>query len=222
MADTPNRGRILLSQRPSKGKSDSGPVFEMIWQGGEFVSTDEIRIPRRTSLLGLTIGDVLNNGQESAIGYKWNDHIQLIDSAGKESWESPDRYGGSMLFWDAPWDDRGLVANKKYFPMRLVVWHDGVNQESQVIAVKNQDVARRKMDRLRKFTKAHIQSGSWDAFGLKPIWKTRPISGYIRDYAVGDFNNNGQQVLIAALVTSEGTTALTEAESRIIAYGLPD
>ena len=220
VADTPNRGRILLGQRPSRGKSDSGPVFEMIWQGGEYVSTDEIRIPRRTSLLGLTIGDVLNNGQESAIGYKWNDHIQLIDSAGKESWESPDRYGGSMLFWDAPWDDRGLVANKKYFPMRLVVWHDGVNQESQVIAVKNHDVTARKMD-YRMFTKTQIEAFSWDGLGLRPIWKTRTIKGFIQDYTVGDFDNDGQDELVAALVIKEGrVVVLTEAKSTIIAYDL--
>ncbi len=79
-----------------------------------------------------------------------------------------------------------------------------------------------KLEKFRKFTKTHIQSWAWDGFGLRPIWKTHQISGFIRDFAVGDFNNNGQPVLIAALVMSEGTTVLTDAKSRIIAYGLPD
>jgi len=222
IAGTPNRGRILLGQRPKKGSSDSGPIFEMIWQGGEYVFTDEIKTPRytHTSLLGLTIADVLNNGQESAIGYKGNDHIQIIDSAGKEVWESPDSYGGSMLFWDAPWDDRGQVANKKYFPMRLVVWQNRAAKENQVIAVKNYDVTDRKLE-YRMFTKTQIEAFTWDGLGLRPIWKTRIIKGYIQDYTVGDFDNDGQDELVAALVIKEGRgIVLTETKSTVIAYDL--
>ena len=220
VADTPNRGRVLLGQRPSRGNSDSGPIFEMIWTGGEYVPTDEIRTPRHTSLLGLTIGDVLNNGQENAIGYKGNDRIQIIDSAGKTIWDSPDQYGGSMLFWDAPWDDRGQVENRKYFPMRLVVWQNTANKENQVIAVKNHDITNRKME-YRKFTKTHIEAFTWDGLGLKPIWKTRSMSGYIQDYTVGDFDNDGNDELVVALVIKEGRVAvLTDAKSTILAYDL--
>jgi hypothetical protein len=106
--------------------------------------------------------------------------------------------------------------------MRIVVRKKSTANDSEVIAVKNHDIALGKTMVFRKYTKAQIQSWSWDGFGLKPIWKTRQISGYIRDFAVGNFNNDGQQVLIAALVTSEGTTVLTEAKSCILAYGLPD
>jgi TolB-like protein len=220
VADTPNRGRVLLGQRPRRGNSDSGPIFEMIWQGGEYVSSGEIKTPRHTSLLGLTIGDVLNNGQENAIGYKGNDRIQVLDSSGKAIWDSPDRYGGSMLFWDAPWDEPGMVENKKYFPMRLVVWQNMAQKESQVIAVKNHDVTNRKLE-YRKFTKTHIEAFTWDGLGLRPIWKTRTMRGYIQDYTVGDFDNDGNDELVAALVIKEGRVVLlTEAKSTIIAYDL--
>jgi len=220
VADTPNRGRVLLGQRPRRGNSDSGPIFEMIWQGGEYISSDEIKTPRHTSLLGLTIGDVLNNGQENAIGYKGNDHIQVIDSSGNTIWDSPDRYGGSMLFWDASWDDRGQVQNKKYFPMRLVVWQNRANKESQVIAVKNVDVTGRKVE-LRMFTKTHIEAFTWDGLGLRPVWKTRTMSRYIQDYTVGDFDNDGNDELVAALVIKEGkVVVVSEAKSTIIAYDL--
>ena len=220
VADTPNRGRVLLGQRPRKGSSDSGPIFEMIWQGGEYVPTDEIKTPRRTSLLGLTIGDVLNNDQEHAIGYKGNDHIQVIDSSGNTIWDSPDRFGGSMLFWIAPADDRGQVENKKYFPMRLVVWQNTAQKESQVIAVKNHDVTNRKLE-FRIFTKTHIEAFTWDGLGLRPIWKTRTMRGYIQDYTVGDFDNDGNDELVAALVIKEGRViVLSEAKSTIIAYNL--
>jgi TolB-like protein len=220
VADIPNRGRILLGQQPKRASSSSGPIFEMIWQGGQYVFSDEIKTPRHTSLLGLTIADVLNNGQAHAIGYKGNDHIQVIDSAGNTIWDSPDRYGGSMFYWNAPREEQGQVENKSYFPMRLVVWQNRAKKESEVIAVKNYDITGRKLA-YRQFTKTQIEAFTWDNLGLRPIWKTRTITGYIQDYTVGDFDNDGNDELVAALVIDEGRVAmLNETKSTLIAYEL--
>ena len=47
------------------------------------------------------------------------------------------------------------------------------------------------------------------------------MPGYISDWAVSDFDNDGQDELIAALVTKEGRVALvTQAKSSIIGYEL--
>ena len=220
VADTLGRGKILLGQRPRVTKSMSGPIFEMIWQGGEYIPSDEIKTPRLTSLLGLTIGDVLNSGRETAVGYKQNDHIQVFDSAGKTIWDSPDRYGGSMMYFDAPLNDRGQVVNKQYFPMRLVVWQNKAKKESAVIAVKNHDMAGGKLE-FRKFTKTHIEAFTWDGLDLAPSWKSRQMSGYIPDFTVGDFDNDGQDELVAALVIKGGQVVLfTEPKSTIIALQL--
>ena len=76
VANTPTRGKILLGQQPRLGKSFSGTISEMSWQNGEYVPTADIKTPRNTNLLGLTLGDVLNSDQETAIAYRANDHIQ--------------------------------------------------------------------------------------------------------------------------------------------------
>jgi len=220
VAITPNRGRVLLGQRPKKGSSNSGSIFEMTFQAGEYVPTDDIRTPRQTSLLGLTIGDVLNNGRESVIGYKEDDRIQILDSSGTQVWDSAERYGGSMLFWDAPWDYVGQVENKQYFPMRLALWHNRADDETQVIVIKNHDITGRKIA-ARIFTKTNIEAFTWDGLGLKPLWKTRTIRGHIQDYAVGDFDNDGQDEIVSGLVIKEGRVAMiSEPKSTIIAYDL--
>ena len=141
VTNTPTRGKILLGQRPRIGKSFSGTIFEMIWQNGEYVPTDEIKTSRNTNLLGMTIGDVLNSDQETAIAYRDNDHIRIIDPSGNALWDSPDRYGGSMMYYDAPLEDLGQVENKQYFPMRLVVWQNPAKKESEVMAAKNHDLS---------------------------------------------------------------------------------
>jgi hypothetical protein len=186
------------------------------------VPSDKIKARGSANVLGLTLGEVTNEGEEIAVAYNDLDYLQIFGPKGEVLWKVAERFGGSTLYYQRPRDNLGGVTNPKYFPMRVVVRKKKAENESEIIAVKNHDLAFGKMEMFRKFTKTHIQSWVWDGLGLKPVWKTYQISGFIRDYAVGDFNNNGQPVLIAALVTGEGRTVLTDAKSRIIAYGLPD
>jgi hypothetical protein len=52
----------------------------------------------------------------------------------------------------------------------------------------------------------HIECLAWDNLGLFPKWKTRKISGYISDYTVADFDNDGQDELVYAAVPKTGLT----------------
>ena len=106
--------------------------------------------------------------------------------------------------------------------MRLLVADTNADGDSEVIAVKNHEFARMKLERFRKFTNAHIEALTWDGLGLTTRWKTRKISGFIRDYAVGDFDNDGKIELIAAVILDEGRTVIiSEPQSTIIAYEMP-
>jgi hypothetical protein len=221
VADTPSRGKILLGQRPRTGKPSAGAIHEMRWQNREYVPTDPINTPRNTNLLGLTVGDVFNNGQETAVAYKEGDRIQIIDSSGKNLWDNRERFGGSMLYASIPWEYRGQVLNKWYYPLRLVVWHNKAKKESEVIAVQNHEVTSSTLEQFRYFSRTHIAGFTWDGVGLGPSWKTRQLTGYIQDFTVGDFDNDGQDELIAALILKEGRVAfITEAKSTIIGYEL--
>jgi TolB-like protein len=222
VADLAARGKILLGQRPKVNKPYSGTIFEMTWQNSAYEPENEIKTPRETSLIGFTLGDVLNNNQQAAVSYKTNDRICIIDLSGKVIWEGSERYGGSMVYYAGPKiDGKGgaRVENRLYFPMRLVVMKNK-NNGNEVIAVKNYELVGHTLE-FRKFTQAHIESFAWDGLGLAPKWRTRKISGHIRDYAVGDFNNDGKIELIGAVVQKEGRVALvTSSKSVIIAFEL--
>jgi hypothetical protein len=72
----------------------------------------------------------------------------------------------------------------------------------------------------RDFTNAHIEAFAWDGVGLAPAWSTRKMNGFIRDVQVADFDDDGRQELVIALVTKSGSIALTTPKSTLIAYEL--
>lgn len=221
VADTSSRGKILLGQRPRIGKLSAGAINELRWQDNDYLPTDPIRTPRNTNLMGLTVGDVLNDGQEIAVAYKENDHFEVLDSSGNRLWKSGERIGGSMIWASIPLEYRGQVQNKWYFPLRLVVWYNPAKKETEVIAAQNHDMTASTLQEFRYFNKTYLAGFTWDGVGLGPSWKTRRLTGYIQDFTVGDFDNDGQAELVAALVIEEGRVALvTEAKSTIIGYEL--
>ena len=222
VANIPKRGKILLGQRHKRANPFSGKIYDMIWQNSEYVPEIDITTARETNLLGFTIGDILNDQQDTGVGFRKNDHIQVIDSSGKMIWRSGERYGGSTLFSIGDREDRGgAVINPQYYPMRLLAADTDGDGETEVIAVKNYELARSKLEKFRVFTNAHIESLSWDGLGLATKWKTRKISGFIRDYALGDFDNDGKMELVSAVIQNEGRVLLIDPKSVIIAYEFP-
>ena len=222
VADIPGRGKILLGQAHKRTNLFSGKIYDMIWQNSEYVPENDIKTYRETNLLGFTLGDILDNRQEIGVGYRQNDHIQVLDSSGKEIWRSGERYGGSTLYSAGDRVDRGgAVVIPQYYPMRLLVADTNGDGKTEVIAVKNYEMARSKLEKFRSFTNAHIESLSWDGLGLATRWKTRKISGFIRDYALGDFDNDGKMELVAAVIQNEGRIVLVDPKSVIITYELP-
>ena len=94
--------------------------------------------------------------------------------------------------------------------------NDGKNE---VIVFMNKEVFRRKLAVLRKFSSGHIASLSWNNLGLTPNRRTPKVSGYISDCAIGDFDHDGTDEVVAAHVAKQGTM-ITAARSSILAYEL--
>ena len=218
VASSSIRDEILLGQKHRSTKPFSGAIFEMNWENADYAPLNEIKTPGDISLMGLSLGDVLNSPQEVAVAYKQDDRLQIFELSGENLWTSSARYGGSMLYYLKPKTDENQIENRLYFPSRTMTRRETADV-IEVITVKNHDLTGHKLA-LRKFTDAHIESFTWDGLGLTPNWKTRRISGRISDFAIGDFNNDGKIELVAAVIIAEGTMVFTESKSAIIAYEL--
>ncbi len=217
VVDLPARGKLLIGQEHRSGNPFAGRISEMIWRNGRYEPDTEVRAGA-TNALGLTIADALEKGTENAVAYDSLDHIRVFDPAGQQLWKSADRYGGSSLFYSGNITDQGEIENPIYLPMRLLTSRSAKDDKTVVMAVKNFDIAGRKLEKFRSYNESQVISFFWDGLGLSPEWKTRKISGYMRDFAVGDFNNDGAEEIVCAVILEEGRMITTTPKSTVIAF----
>ena len=221
VVDHPARGGILFGQRQRSGSDPfSSAIFEMTWEGTDYQPGSQILPPGRANMLGFAYGNVFNDGQDLALAYNSKDYIQIFNASGKEEWKGTQQYGGSTLHLVMPLSSPGDPGDLAYLPMRIYVMDIDANGKNEVIAAKHSEFSGRHLERFRQFTRFQIEALSWNGLGLVTEWKTQETSGHIRDFVVGDFDNDGRDELIAAVISKEGKLVGTEQKSAVIAYDL--
>lgn len=219
--ELPGRGSVLFGQRQRTGGPDSfsSEIFEMVWSNNEYIPDRKVLPSNRTNLMGFALGDVMNDGGETVVAYDKSDYIRIINQSGRILWTGSIHYGGSTHYFAMPAFEPGS-DNCQYYPMRIIITDIDLDGEYEVIAVKNHEMTGRLLKRLRKFKEAQIESLSWNGLGLVTNWKTAKISGYMRDFAIGDFDNDGEDEIIAAVVSKDGSIIGTRPKSSVISYNL--
>jgi len=213
----PARGKVLLGQESRMGSPHSNRIHEMLWRSGRYEPETPINVATALNVLGLTIADVMDNRQETIVAFDRDDRIRVFDPSGKEEWKSADKYGGSTLYYGGDRTDQGDVENPIYLPMRLLAMAPEKDGKTRVLAVKNHDVAGGRLEKFRSFNESQIMAFFWDGLGLTAEWRTRKITGSIRDFAVGDFDNDGADELVAAVILDEGRIITTTPKCTVIA-----
>jgi len=215
--EEPQGRPVLLGQKHKEKKPFSGPVFEMHWEAAEYQPGDQVGAGTGYNLMGFTYGDATNEGENSAVVYDEWDKLRIIASDGEVLWRHSEKTGGSTLQFSlgltGP-DEEGF----QYLPMRILIKDTNQDGQNEVIAVKNYDSAKGSLKNFRYYTNAEIYAFAWDGVGLFPQWNTNKISGYMRDFAIGDHDNDGRDELVAALVLKAGALVGTTPRSVVIAY----
>jgi len=216
-----DRGNVLFGQRQSPGNMPPPlrPIYELSWGAGELKEVNQVVPSNRGTILGAGIGDVMSDKEKVALIYDRTDRLVMYSSDGKEIWNSGEFLGGSTLFFRMPAREVG-DENRYYLPMRVVVRDLDGNGQDEVILAENHEMAGRRLQTFRSFNRSNIQIRQWDGLGLANAFKTRKMSGAVRDLAVGDFDNDGKNELIAAILQKEGTTVGVKPKSSVIAFDL--
>jgi len=217
VVDHLERGQILLGQRQKTSSPFTGQIYEMIWENSGYVSADKVMHPRRTNVMGFALGNARNDDTEVIVTYNDLDYLRISTQSGKERWKDKEHSGRRMEYFVTS-DLTSEFQEKDYYPMRIVIMDITGDGKNEVITIKNHTLS--ELISYRTLTQGEIEVRSWDEIGLAVHWRTRKLTGYFSDFAIGDFDNDGNDELVAALVIKTGSVVLTDAKSKVIAYEL--
>jgi len=203
--DIPQKGKTLIGQKIGMPpKLFSGGIFDLKWEGGDYVSDRQQELPKGIHICAFTFGDVLNDGMQRIVALDENDRIMLLNPDGKEEWSSSDRYGGSANYLEYPAElrdrERRDLTDHFYLPQRLHVADLDQDGKNEVLVVTNHDISKRLFQRFRVFDSGSIECLFWYTLGMQRKWKTQKVSGYISDYRIADLNNDGREELVFSVV----------------------
>jgi TolB-like protein len=218
VVDHPLRGKILLGQRHEGSNPFSGQIHEMVWENSGYVPANKIMHGRRTNVMGFAYGNAMNEDADVAVAYDNLDYLRIFSPTGKERWKDSEHSGGGAEYFVISEGSAGDFADKAYYPARILIRDITGDGKNEVITVKNHRLS--ELLSYRKFTHGEIEIRSWNGIGLSVLWRTRKLKGYFSDFAIGDFDNDGNEELVAALVIQPGLIAMTSPRSKVIAYEL--
>ncbi len=160
----------------------------------------------------------MHNGSQMVLALDAGDYLRLYTPSGSQEWKSDQRYGGSENVLTLS-NEKGGERRRLYLPHRIFVTDLDRDGKSEVVVVKNDSSTSRVFKGYRRYGGARFESLSWNGLGLASNWHTRKVSGYGSDYALGDFNNDGEIKLVAAIV-SKRKAPFQKPKSAVIAYDL--
>lgn len=210
----PNRGEILFGQRQGVKDIFGRKVYEMQWSGGNFEPTTPRNLPKNVNIFGFAFGDVMNNGGEMIVAMDKKDHLGLFQPSGIEEWLSEVPYGGSAIYLEPPSQSGSksgrvhgdsYAEKRTYLPQRIFIKDLDKDGKNEVLSVQNKDAGGRFLSRARLFRSGHIECLQWETLGLYEKWRIRKVSGHISDFAIADFDNDGDAEIVFAVVVKEDT-----------------
>jgi len=221
VAKTVDRGTVLLGQRMRAQEESllNNPIHEMQWQGDRLVPGNLLLKGGKANILGAAFGDVTQTGQSLPIAYTTDDRLRIYGTTGEYIWEDSDRTGGNMAYFKLAKVDPG-VDNKQFFPLRIRLTDIDRDGQTEVLVARHDELAKNMAKNFRSFSKARLESKTWDGLTLATQWTTQEFPGRASDFVVGDFDNDGADELLVAVVAKEGAIVFTDAVSNLIAFDL--
>jgi TolB-like protein len=216
--DMPQRGKVLIGQQQGLESPFDKPIFELVWQNSGYEPTNRLLGPKKANVIGFALGHAMNDGSEAAVVFDAFDHLRVYASSGSQIWKDGEKSGGTPHYFELPDDGSKDMKNYAYYPMRILIQDINKDGKNDVITVRNQRLS--ELISYRTFTGGEIEVRDWDGIGLSVLWTTRKLSGYISDFGVGDFDNDGKDELVASLVINTGSVITTTPKSVLIAYDL--
>lgn len=233
---------LLFGQKHRKNAPFRGKKYELKWSdttytysrkwGGfgtknlkaewtdlkRYIPCKEIPSSINMNVMGLAYGDIMNNGQNTVVAYDEFNNINMLDSNGKITWESPEKYGGGTFYYQHEGESPASEGEREYLPIRIQICDINSDGIHEIIAIKNYELTRNIFGKFRLYRKHHIEVMTWDGIAMNTYCKTGIIYGFIRDFTISDLNNDGKKDLITVQIIKEGRSVFGKPECYLAAY----
>jgi TolB-like protein len=226
---------LLLGQRRGFDRPFETPIFEIVWQNGEYREGKKMKIPQGLSVYGLTLDKLGASGAERIVTLNDSDYVCIYEQTDKPLskvavfggseeliWKSDEAFGGSNTIIEPmgkPTDQKAEDAfENTYINLRILTYDTNNDGKREIIIVKNLSSTGRAFQRVKLFNSAEVYNLEWDGMGMVENWRTKKISGYVADYQFKDIDNDGENEVVLALVLSTG--GAIKDRSVIVSYDL--
>jgi TolB-like protein len=219
----------LYGQKGSARAVVAAPVYALAWVNGNYEPQDEILLPDGASVFGFAQGDLTGDGVANIMAFIKDDRLQLASIGRQEEWTSVDPYGGKYTWLITPEEFKEGQTQSRYrndplpdsvffVPQRVLLTDFDRDGRNEVLVVKNEDSTHGIMSRIRSYKEGAFENLAWDNVGMRAVWRTRKFSGYISDYNIGDFDNDGQDEMVFVVVKKIGDPVTGDAKSYLVSW----
>ncbi len=217
---------ILLCQEIGDKTPFYGNVKRCEWDGAKYKEGERFPLPKGVNIYGFTIADLDGNGEEEIIAIDDTEHIRIYSMDGKQVWKSPDKYGGYDTSFDFNFADdiSGAREKKATIKGRLFVKDIDGDGRPELILSKNVP-STYAFEAFRGYLYSEVYVLQWNDVALNEVWKIKKVSGFIDDFTIADFTNEGFDRLLIATSPILSTSKIEElfrTKSDFIIYNLPE
>jgi hypothetical protein len=217
----PKDGPVLLGQKMGTDGDLQGAIHQMVWKKNAFERGPKVKLPGDTKLFGTAMGHLRDPKQVDFVVLNEFDRLILVNPDGKAIYTSSEHFGGTEIFYDTT-KKRDIVyrpsdsLSKRIFIKGRILIRDLDKDGLGEVIINKNEASLGVMERVKTYEKGEIVNLVWDEVNLIQNWTTQLLNGYITDYQIRDVDNDGEEELVAAVVTPGG--ALTGKATSVIVF----
>lgn len=174
---------MLLGQAPPPKEASGGPIYLMRYEGGKLQPSDNtLPLPAGYNVYDVAPADLDGDGKLEIVAINRHNRLQVFNSSGTLLWTSADEYGAGRNFYGTLSAVTSAVQEPTYLHTRIVTTDIDQDGITDVLVGKNREVKVPYMPSLRYFDGSSLAGLKWEERGLRVLWETQRIPGYVAGY----------------------------------------
>lgn len=224
-------GPVLLGQRGGSTGDNLfyGKVQVMKASGGSYVPTTPLNVSDEFNVFNFVIAPLSGEEKDYIVTVNDDGKLAIFSRSGQDIWTSRDYFAGTQTYLQREYksteyegrilDEDKETKKRVYIPGRILIEDLNDDGKKEIVIAVNERSDSKYVARWRSYDNGSIMSLSFYQMAARENWRSKKLPGFMPDYQIKDYNNDGRKELVVALVIKFGV-GMTESRSAIVAYEL--